>query len=190
MPPQSTNTPRLETERLILRRFTEADIPAMYTLFSDEDVNRYLPFFPVKNLAEAREFYEKRFAPVYEQERGYSYAICLKTDDVPIGYIVLKMDDAHEFGFCLRKEFWNQGVTTEAGHALIEQAKRDGIPFVTATHDANNPASGAVLKRIGLVHQYSYEEMWQPKGFLVTFRMYQQNFTMPDDYVYRGYKLT
>lgn len=187
MPSTSTNTPRLETERLILRRFTEADIPAMFALFSDEDVNRYLPFFPVKDLAEAREFYEQRFAPVYAQERGYSYAVCLKTDDIPIGYVVLKMDEAYEFGFCLRKEFWNQGITTEAGLAVLARAEQDGIPFVTATHDANNPASGAVLKRMGLTHQYSYEELWQPKNFVVTFRAYQRNFTMPQDYVYRGY---
>ena len=35
------NTPTLETERLILRKFTENDLKAMYLIYSDEEVNRY-----------------------------------------------------------------------------------------------------------------------------------------------------
>ena len=34
---------------------------------------------------------------------------------------------------------------------------------------------------------YSYEEQWQPKDFLVTFRMYQFNFDGQDDWVYQKY---
>lgn len=39
------NTPALETERLILRRFSENDLEAIYRIFSDEEVNRFLPCF-------------------------------------------------------------------------------------------------------------------------------------------------
>ncbi|GGC90090.1 hypothetical protein GCM10011573_19620 [Enterococcus wangshanyuanii] len=58
---------------------------------------------------------------------------------------------------------------------MIEQLKQDNIPYITATHDVNNPRSGEVMKRLGMKYQYSYEEQWQPKDFLVTFKMYQLN---------------
>ena len=37
------DTPRLETERLVLRRFTEEDLDAIYRIFSDVEVNTFLP---------------------------------------------------------------------------------------------------------------------------------------------------
>lgn len=32
------------------------------------------------------------------------------------------------------------------------------------------------MKKVGMQHKYSYKEMWQPKNYEVTFRMYQLNF--------------
>ena len=49
------------------------------------------------------------------------------------------------------------------GERSLEQLKKDGIPYITATHDINNPRSGRVMKRLGMKYQYSYEEQWQPK---------------------------
>lgn len=40
---------------------------------------------------------------------------------------------------------------------------------------------------VGMRYQYSYEEMWQPKNILVTFRMYQLNLDGNENRVYRGY---
>ncbi len=40
--------PCLETKRLILRSFTEDDTDALYLLLSDQEVNTFLPWFPVK----------------------------------------------------------------------------------------------------------------------------------------------
>lgn len=85
------------------------------------------------------------------------------------------------------KEFWNKGIVTEASKALIGQLSRDGIPFITATHDKNNPKSGSVMRKIGMKYCYSYEEQWQPKNFLVTFRMYQLNLDGQKDRIYQKY---
>lgn len=97
------------------------------------------------------------------------------------------MSESHDFGYGLRKEYWHQGIVTEAGKAVLEQVKKEGIPFVTATHDVKNPRSGAVMKKLGLKYQYSYEEQWQPKDKLVTFRMYQLNFDEENGRVYKKY---
>ena len=43
------------------------------------------------------------------------------------------------------------------------------------------------MKQLGMSYKYSYEEQWQPKDILVTFRMYQLNFDGQDDRVYKKY---
>ncbi|CBL35907.1 hypothetical protein CL3_09910 [butyrate-producing bacterium SM4/1] len=44
------NTPTTETERLILRKFTEDDLEALYQIYCDEEVNAFLPWFPLKTM--------------------------------------------------------------------------------------------------------------------------------------------
>lgn len=117
----------------------------------------------------------------------YVLKVCLKSDNYPIGYIKVDISDSYDLGYGLRKEFWHQGIVSEAAQALVEQLKKDGIPYITATHDINNPRSGSVMKRIGMEYKYSYEELWQPKNFLVTFRMYQLNLDGNKDRVYKKY---
>lgn len=46
---------------------------------------------------------------------------------------------------CVRN-FDTRGIVTEAGKAIVEQVKKDGLPYITATHDKNNPRSGNVMK--------------------------------------------
>ena len=62
------NTPKLETNRLILRKFNENDLKAFYNIFYDKKVNLYLPWFPVKNLKEAKDFYQKKYASIYQKD--------------------------------------------------------------------------------------------------------------------------
>lgn len=181
------NTPRLETDRLILRKFTEDDLEALYYIHSDEEVNRFLPWFPLRNMEDARAFYEERFMSRYREERAYNYAVCLKENDYPVGYVNVSMDDSYDFGYGLRREFWHRGIITEAGKAVIEQLWKDGIPYIIATHDVNNPRSGSVMKRLGMKYRYSYQEQWQPKNIQVIFRMYQLNLDGSESRIYQRY---
>ena len=48
---------KLETQRLILRHFEETDIKAIYKLLSDTKVNTFLPWYPLKDMDEARNFF-------------------------------------------------------------------------------------------------------------------------------------
>jgi len=181
------NTPTLETERLILRKFTENDLEALYEIYSDVHVNRFLPWFPLKSMEEASAFYQERYASQYARPRAYAYAICLKQDNRPIGYMKVDMEAPHDFGYGLRREFWRQGIATEAGQAVIAQVKRDGLAYITATHDVNNPRSGGVMKNVGMKYRYSYQEQWQPKNQLVTFRLYQLNLDGDEERVCQKY---
>lgn len=181
------NTPTLTTDRLILRKFTEDDLDALFLILHDEEVNRFLPWFPARTLDDARHFYTERCVAHYALPQAYYYAICLREDGYPIGYIKISPAEPHDFGYCLRKEFWHQGIVTEAARAVIEQARRDGLPYITATHDRENPRSGGVMRNVGMTYRYSYEEQWQPKDILVTFRMYQLNLDGDESRVYHGY---
>lgn len=171
-----------ETDRLILRKFENNDMDALYLLLRDKEVNTFLPWFPVKDMEETKAFYKERFAG-----NEYCFAVCLKEDNYPIGYVNVQTDDSFDLGYALRKEFWHKGIVTEAGKSLIERLKKDKIPYITATHDKNNPRSGGVMRQIGMKYCYSYEELWQPKNFLVTFRMFQLNLDGQEDRVYQKY---
>ncbi len=76
---------------------------------------------------------------------------------------------------------------TEAGKAVIEQVRKDGLIFITARHEKNNQISVKVMKKLGIKYCYSYEEEWQPKNIIVIFRMYQLNFNENTNYVYKKY---
>lgn len=65
--------------------------------------------------------------------------------------------------------------------------KKDGLPYITAIHDRNNPRSGMVMQACGMKYCYTYEEQWQPKDFPVFFRMYQLNFSVSEDFVCKKY---
>jgi RimJ/RimL family protein N-acetyltransferase len=180
------NTPILHTSRLTLRKFTIDDREAMFQILRDKEVNTFLPWYPVKTAVEAEAFMKRVYLDCYEKEQAYRYAICLKNDNFPIGYVGLSNNASHDFGYGLRKEFWNAGIMTEACKAVVQALKEDGFSFITATHDVYNVASGEVMKKIGMSYRYSYVEQWQPKDIRVTFRMYQMVFTEGVD-VYREY---
>ena len=179
----------IQTERLVLRQFTSSDkdLQAIYDILSDEEVNQYFPLFPLRNKQEAENYYTDRIHPLYENNSGYYFAICLKEDNQPIGYVTVNLEEGHDFGYALKKELWGNGIVTKAGLAVISEMKRMGIKYITATHDIHNIASGRVMQKLGMTYQYSYQEQWQPKDILVTFRMYQLNLDDKKNRVFKKY---
>ena len=181
------NTPTVETERLILRKFETADREDMFEILSDEKTNTFLPWFTVKNAEEAERFIKERYISFYERESAYRYAICLKESMKVVGYIGISDDDSHDLGYGINRKFWGQGIASEAARAVAERVKNAGWEYITATHDVNNPMSGRVMEKTGMKYMYSYKELWQPKNIEVVFRMYQLNFDGTDR-VYGKYR--
>lgn len=181
------NSPVIETHRLILRKFTPEDVNDFFEIMSDKEVNVFLPWFPLKTTEEAITFLTDRYFAYDSKPSAYRYAICLKEDNKPIGYVCLSESENHDFGYGLKKEFWHRGIVTEAAKAVMKKIIDAGYPYITATHDVNNPRSGEVMKKLGMVYKYSYVEQWQPKDIPVTFRMYQLNFDGKDDRTYMEY---
>lgn len=179
---EEMNTPALETERLTLRKFRREDVDALYALYSDREVNRFLPWFPLASREEAERLLEREYQAVYARPRGCRYAVCLKGDGLPVGYVHLEMEAPYDLGYALLRPFWGRGIAAEAARRAAEWALSAGVPYITATHDVNNPRSGGVMRALGMRYQYTYVERWQPKDFPVAFRLYQLGGTG-----YRGY---
>lgn len=174
------NTPLLETERLILRRFTACDLTDMLALYSDEEVNRFLPWFPLRTFSEAEAYLYGQILPEYQKEIAYRYAVVYKPDSRLVGYVSLCGADGDraygDLGYGLRREYWNRGIMTEAAGAVLDKLCGNGFQYITATHDRDNPASGAVMRKLGMRYCYSYAELWQPKNFRVIFDLYRIDF--------------
>ena len=107
----SANTPLLETERLILRKFTENDLEALFNIYSNEEVNTYLPWFPLTSLEEAASLFKEKYQEVYKRPYGYHYAICPKNSNLPAGY-------ALHHGHTRYQESPQRRRHETAGHAL------------------------------------------------------------------------
>ena len=141
----------------------------------------------MKDIEEAKTYLHEKHTAINSGKTLFYYAICLKGNNIPIGYIHVSGGDSYDLGYGLRKEFWHKGICSEACRVVIEKLKHIEIPYITATHDVNNPRSGRVMQAIGMKYRYSYNELWQPKNKWVTFRMYQLNLDGQENRIYKKY---
>lgn len=95
----------------------------------------------------------------YADSKFYQWAIVVKAfRDEPIGTIgVVHMDEAIDMvhiGYCVGKNWWHQGITSEAFSGiipfLIEQV---GAKRIESRHDPRNPHSGKVMLNCGLQYE-------------------------------------
>ena len=174
------NTPLIETDRLILRKFLDTDIEDMFSIYSDKEVNTFLPWFPFASIENTRIYLHNNIFAEYKKAIGYRYAIAHKQLNKVIGFISLfqinEETKSGDLGYALSKDFWNNGIVTEACKEVLKKLKDNGFKYITATHDINNPSSGKVMEKLNMIYQSSYDEMWQPKKFMVTFNLYKIEF--------------
>ena len=127
------NTPRLETERLILRKFQHDDLEDVFRIYSDLEVNTFLPWFPLRSMDEARAYLAHTILPEYEKKIAYRYAIVEKTSQTVIGYVSLNGIDegkcCADLGYGLRKEALAQGLYERSMPRRIAARKGGGVPF-------------------------------------------------------------
>ncbi len=140
----------LETQRLILRPFRNGDAEAMYRNWTcDERVAKYCRWHPHKSIAETEEYLNMCI------NAEYNWAITLKGNDEPIGAIDLVGTNSvgvPEIGYVLQHDYWGKGLMTEAVKAVIDELFRNGFDKVGACHSIDNPASGKVMEKCGMVY--------------------------------------
>lgn len=142
----------LETDRLILRRFTNADFDRSVELDSDPEVTFFItggvPEFDGPMLAE--------WLAQYDRWPGYgTFAAIERSSGMFLGWFHLRpadgTEDEPELGYRLRRDAWGKGYATEAATALVDKAFTElGASRVWACAMAVNTASRRVMEKAGL----------------------------------------
>lgn len=148
----------LETERLILRRFTADDVDLLVELDSDPEVMRYITGGRSTPRAEIENDILPAFLAYYARDDDYGFwAAVEKESGAFIGWFHFRpargADDlnAPELGYRLRRSAWGKGYATEGSRALIAKGFREmGARRVTAIAYEYNHASRRVLEKCGL----------------------------------------
>ena len=148
-------TQTLETPRLILRQAQKEDAtPMFHNWCSDPDVTKFLTWPTYRKKEDAYPVLENWISE-YQKENFYLWMIELKEIQEPIGTIsVVRQREEimqSEIGYCIGKQWWHQGIMTEALQAVINYLFWEvGMNRIEAKHDTNNPRSGSVMKKCGM----------------------------------------
>jgi len=138
------------TERLLLRPGWSEDAPALFEAIADEAIVRNLAMAPWPySFADAQAFLTRERGP-----RDAACLIFLRGDGAPrlvggIGFGPMP-EGRCELGYWIARPYWGRGFATEAGRALIANA-RDTLRLrrLDAGHFVDNPVSGRVLQKLG-----------------------------------------
>ena len=151
----------LETDRLILRDYTESDFDAYYKLKTDEKTMYYMQDIKLDSLADARaefrdvladmkkpdrEFYflHMELKDTHEQVGSVGYTV---TDTTPVGKLV-------HLGYFTYPKFWGNGYMSEAVKKVLEFAfTKDNVYRVTTGCLAENIGSERVMQKSGLIKE-------------------------------------
>jgi len=151
-------TVRQETDRLVLRRFVEADAEDVFNNWAnDPEVTKYLRWPPHGDISITRGFMKTRLDN-YAKEDFYSWAMELKETGQVIGTIavVSQREDIRsvEIGYAMGRAWWNRGYMSEALARVVKFFFEEvGMNRIEAHHDPRNPGSGRVMQKAGLLYE-------------------------------------
>jgi len=161
--------PEIKTKRLLLRRMTDADAPALLFMRSDEKVMQFIGREKTKSIEEATAFVQKINASVDANE-SIMWAITLKDEPATmIGTIcywnILKDHFRAEVGYMLHPDFWGKGIMKEALQATIDFGFNEiKLHSIEGHINPQNAVSGIVLEKCGFVREAYFKENFYFKG--------------------------
>lgn len=170
-------TKPLETERLLLRRMTLADVDAMYAHWaSDAEVTRYLTWQTHSSPAVTAD-YLRWVVDSYQHPAFYQWGIEWKENRQLIGNIAVvdcqENIDALELGWALGRAWWGRGIMPEAARAILRYLFEEvGANRIFAGHDTNNPKSGRVMEKIGMVCEGTHRGAGRNNQGIVDVKIY------------------
>ncbi len=156
----------LETERLLLRPFTEDDVDNLVELDSDPDVMHFITGGRATPRREIESDVLPMFLDYYERFAGYGFwAAIEKSSGRFVGWFHLRPVAAHpnevELGYRLLKSVWGKGYATEGSRALIEKGFAElGVQRVVAFTMVVHVASRRVLEKAGLRLVRTFHQPW------------------------------
>ena len=149
-------TQTLITQRLKLRKFTLKDADDMFNNWAnDSRVSKYVKWTPHENIENTKKLLST-WIDGYKNDNCYNWAI--EYHGSVIGSIsVVEMNDRLEcatIGYCMGSDYWNKGIMTEALKGVIHYLFNTvGVHRIQAEHDTENPASGKVMSKCGMIYE-------------------------------------
>jgi RimJ/RimL family protein N-acetyltransferase len=141
----------LQTERLVVREFTTADLDDLFAIFSDPKV---MLWEPALTREQVREQIEKSISQ-YRDDGVAEYAVVLRASKALIGlcgpaYRVIAGERLPELGWDFRSDKWGHGYATEAARGVLVHAKDLGLPRLYSLIAPGNVRSQGVARRLGM----------------------------------------
>ncbi|WP_406242535.1 GNAT family N-acetyltransferase [Tissierella carlieri] len=146
---------KVETNRLILREFIEADIQGVYQYASDPDVSKYEPWGP-NSLKQTEEFVRICIEYQHQKDRvDFELAVIEKSSNKLIGACGIHISDKGNregwIGYVINKLYWRKGYGTEIAEKLLDIGFNEfKLHRIYATCHPNNLGSEKVLQKIGM----------------------------------------
>lgn len=152
----------METERLRLRRFTEADLPALLELESDPEVVRFTPMAVPLPSERTQQRLKDTIAKQAERSPLGVWACETKAGEFVGWFMLVKTRPGEpdpELGFMLLRRQWGKGYATEAAQRLLHLGLYElGHSAVLATVQRENAASARILEKLGFQRTGSRQE--------------------------------
>jgi RimJ/RimL family protein N-acetyltransferase len=159
----------VETERLVLRRFTRNDPDLLVELDSDPAVMRYLTGGKVTPRIRVETAVLPAILGDYDRHPGFgAFATHTKADGAFIGWCMLLPEHGGppgeaELGYRLRRAAWGRGYAAEGSRALIDYGFTEcGLTRIFADTMAVNTRSRRVMEKVGLRYEYTYIPPFAP----------------------------
>lgn len=173
--PRPLDTPAFETERLLLRRFSAADEADVFRYCRDPEVARLTSWEPHQSLDDTRRFLGWAQAR-YDEAIGGPWAMALRETGEVVGAIGLTVVWPHlrgEVGYWLGRPLWRQGLTTEAGRAILRYSFDDlGLNRIEARCEVGNDASERVMQKLGMTFEGVLRQQIIAKGRFRDMKLY------------------
>jgi RimJ/RimL family protein N-acetyltransferase len=157
----------LETERLLLRRFTDSDVANLHDLDGDPEVMRFVNGGRPVPRGVIRNETLPRFLRAYERLEGFGvWATIEKSSGQFVGWFEFyPRKDADpsevELGYRLRRSAWGKGYATEGSRALIRKGFTElGVQRVVAETMVVHAASRRVMEKAGLRYVRTFHQEW------------------------------
>ena len=160
--------PRLETERLILRKVTREDAEDIFAYGSDEEVSRYVTWDTHQSMEDSLgfiSFIEQQYA----NKSIAPWAIEFKEDGRMVGTVDFVLwrpkHQLAEMGYVLNKEYWGRGIMTEAAGELVRFGfTQMDLVRIQARCFVENPGSSRVMEKIGMSYEGLMRKGMKAKG--------------------------
>ena len=143
----------IETERLLIRKFTLDDLPKLIELRADPEVNKYLGGTRMQN----PEAIEKRIPFYIDCYKKYGFGMCAmiwKESGEMVGWSglqPLEKTGKTEVGYGMIKEFWGRGIGFETARGWLEYGfEKAHLEKIVAVASPENTASWRIMEKLGM----------------------------------------